>query len=390
MENNFYFQLETQLFHEYGFCRKLDCFLEEKGVKHLAILVDEGVEKHSVYYQEVLETLQKRYPALVIIPLRGNEEPDYDYLDQIAAQIRDIKHLDLLIGIGGGSTLDMAKAVAILKTNPGKGLAYRGFDHAKIPGVPTLIIPSTAGTGSEVTINAVFTDKVAQKKLGINGRFMSASYAILDAEWTMSCPESVAVSAGIDAMVHTLESFMCRQSNPMTRTFSREAFRLLYTNLPALIDEPKNREKRQKLLLGSSLAAIGLFNSGSGIAGAFSYPIGVHYKVPHGVGGGIFITSVVAFNVAHGYQDYSELLDLIETHPELSVIEKARQFVNILKGLSNKLKVPQYLDQWGITMENVDEVAQMMIPLQAAFDQNPIPFSATTDALTLLKQHVAP
>ncbi len=390
MKNNFYFQLETQLFHEVGFCRKLDSFLEEKGVKHIAILVDEGVEKQSAYYQEVLETLQKKYPALVIIPLRGNEEPDYDYLDQIAAQVRAIKHLDMLIGIGGGSTLDITKAVAILKTNPGKGKAYRGFDHVKIPGVPTLIIPSTAGTGSEVTVNAVFTDKVEQKKLGINGRFMSASYAILDAEWTLSCPQSVAVSAGIDAMVHTLESFMCRQSNPMTRTFSREAFRLLYTNLPALIDEPENLEKRQNLLLGSSLAAISLFNSGSGIAGAFSYPIGVHYKVPHGVGGGIFITSVVAFNVAHGYQDYNELLDLIETHPELSASEKAHQFVELLKGLTNKLKIPQYLDPWGITLENLEEVAQMLIPLQAAFDQNPLPFSATTDALALLKQHVAP
>ena len=137
-----------------------------------------------------------------------------------------------------------------------------------------------------MTINAVFTDKSEGRKLGINGRYLNATYAVLDAEWTMSCPRAVAVSSGMDALVHTLESFMTGKANPLTRALNREAFRLLYTSLPCLVDEPDNMEKRQNLLLGAYLAAIGLFNSGSGIAGALSYPIGVHYKVPHGIGGG--------------------------------------------------------------------------------------------------------
>ena len=90
------------------------------------------------------------------------------------------------------------KAVAVLMTNPGKGVDYRGFDKVKIPGVPVIAIPTTAGTGSEVTINAVFTNKQEQKKLGINGNFLNATYAILDAEWTLSCPFSVALSSGLE------------------------------------------------------------------------------------------------------------------------------------------------------------------------------------------------
>ena len=147
---------------------------------------------------------------------------------------------DLLIAIGGGSCLDMGKALAVLLSNPGKGIDYRGFDKVRVPGVPTLLIPTTAGTGSEVTINAVFTDKREMRKLGINGRYLSATWALLDAEWTLSCPSAAAVSAGMDAMVHTLESFMCRQHNALTRVFSREAFRLLYRDLPCLVEEPGN------------------------------------------------------------------------------------------------------------------------------------------------------
>ena len=147
MNKEFYFQLQTQLSHGFGYCRKLDQFLKELGFQQCVFLVDEGVAK-SIYYHEVLRRIKQIYPDINIIKLRGTEEPDYDYLDEIADQIREIKSLDMIIGIGGGSTLDIAKAVAILRTNPGKGIKYRGFDQAKNPGVPTVIIPTTAGTGS--------------------------------------------------------------------------------------------------------------------------------------------------------------------------------------------------------------------------------------------------
>lgn len=389
MGNEFNFQLQTQLFYGFGFCRKLDEFLKKLGFQKSALLVDEGVAK-SIYYQDVLERIIQRYPNIVITRLRGTEEPDYDYLDEIADKIRRIEKLNVIVGIGGGSTLDIAKAVAVLRTNPGKGTKYRGFDQVRNPGVPTVIIPTTAGTASEVTINAVFIDKKEMRKMGINGKYMNATYAILDAEWTLSCPRFVAVSAGMDAMVHALESFMNRKTNHVTRMFSREAFRILYKNLPTLVEEPENQEKRQQLLLGSYFAGIALFNSGPGIAGAMSYPIGVHYKVPHGIGGAIFINSVVAFNVERGYYEYAELLDSIEFHPDMSLEEKSEKFIETLRELSEKLKVPKYLDDWGITKKNVEEVSKLMIPMRPVFDQNPIAFSVPKDALAILKQHVAP
>jgi len=388
MNSEFSFQLYTDVRYGVGYSKKIGNFLKDHDFNKVLILVDEGCSKKSEYFDEVKSVINQYTEKLDIFYLRGTEEPDYDYLDEIVEKVRRLDKPDIIIGIGGGSSLDITKAVAGLCNNPGKSILYRGFDNLKVPGVPCMCIPTTAGTGSEVTINAVFTDKNEMKKLGINGKFMHATWAILDAEWTMSCPHSVAVSSGIDAMTHAIESFMCKQSNIITQLYSKEAFRLLWENLPCLVEDPNNLEKRQNILLGAYFAAVALFNSGSGISGALSYPIGVHFKVPHGIGGGIFLPSVIEFNVEAGYNGFAQLLDLIEYNPESTKRDKAVRFVKRFRAFSERIGVPKSLAKWGINSENIDNVAKLMLPLQGAFDQNPVPFSAKKDALAILKKHI--
>jgi alcohol dehydrogenase len=384
----FLFQLDNRLMHGAGRSRELGVFLRERGYGRVLVAVDAGVARHSSYYREILEIIAAAAQTTVET-LRDTEEPDYDYLDEVAGRLRRMQRPDFLIAIGGGSCLDMGKALAVLLTNPGKGIDYRGFDKVQLPGVPTLLIPTTAGTGSEVTINAVFTDKREMRKLGINGRYLSATWALLDADWTVSCPRAAAVSAGMDAMVHTLESFMCRQHNALTRIFSREAFRLLYRDLPCLIEEPGNLERRQNLLLGAYLAGAALFNSGSGIAGAFSYPLGVNYKIPHGICGAVFVASVVEYNATRGYGDYAELLETIESGTALPRETRARRFAEVLRALCDRMEVPRTLDRWGVGLKDAADIERALLPLQAAFDQNPIAFSAQRDAPELLRRHLA-
>lgn len=387
MTEKFQFLLQNQLLFGAGRSREVARFIQDRAFSRVLLVVDEGVERSSSYYREILEQLRS-VADLNVEVLRGSEEPDYDYLDQIAAKARSLPRPDLIIGVGGGSCLDTTKAVAVLLTNPGRGIEYRGFDKVRVPGVPTLLIPTTAGTGSEVTINAVFTDKAEKRKLGINGRHLNATWALLDAEWTLSCPTAAAISAAMDAMVHTLESFMCRQHNALTRTLSREAFRLLYGNLPCLLDDPLNVDRRQSLLLGAYLAGAALFNSGSGIAAAFSYPLGVHYRIPHGICGAVFISSVVEYNVERGYTDFAELIDLIEPGSARTAEEKARVFSDRLRTLCERMQVPRTLERWGVGLKDAEKVEQLLLPLQAAFDQNPIAFSAQRDAPVLLRRHL--
>jgi alcohol dehydrogenase class IV len=371
-----------------GRSRELDSFLRERGISRVLITVDEGVVRHAPYFKEIQGIIAKAADCTVET-LRGSEEPDYDYLDEVAAKLRQAPRPGLLIGIGGGSCLDMTKALAVLLTNPGHGIEYRGFDKVKAPGVPTLLIPTTAGTGSEVTINAVFTDKKEMRKLGINGRYLNATWALLDAEWTISCPKEAAISAGMDAMTHTMESFMCRQHTSLTRVFSREAFRLLYESLPCLLEAPDDLRRRQNLLMAAYLAGAALFNSGSGIAGAFSYPLGVNYHIPHGICGAVFLSSVVDFNVAHGYGDYAELLDLIEPGSQFPAAAKAQRFALLFRRFCERMEVPRNLERWRVGLQNAADIERSLLPLQGAFDQNPVAFSAQRDAPVLLRRHLS-
>lgn len=386
MISTFSFQIDNRLRYGFGISRTLDNFLKDHGWKDIVLVADEGILGTS--YFSIVHDRLKTVGTVHLVPTRATEEPSYDYLDKLAETVRGFEKVDALIAIGGGSAMDIGKALAVLRTNAGPALTYRGFDKVIKPGVPSVCIPTTAGTGSEVTINAVFTDKSEMKKLGINGRYLNATYAVLDAEWTMSCPTHIAVSSGMDALVHTLESFMTTNANPLTRALNREAFKLLYENLPALVDEPQNQERRQLILLGAYLAAAGLFNSGSGVAAAISYPIGVHFHVPHGIGGGILISSVIAHNVEKGYYEYAELLDMVEQHPDWEKKMKAERFAKIIRKLADHLGVPRSLGKWGISRENLDKVVELMNPMQAAFNQNPIPFAIGNDVRTLLLQHV--
>jgi alcohol dehydrogenase class IV len=371
-----------------GRSRELDGFLRERGISRVLITVDEGVVRYAPYFKEIQGIIAEAADCTVET-LRGSEEPDYDYLDEVAAKLRQASRPGLLIGIGGGSCLDMTKALAVLLTNPGQGIDYRGFDKVKSPGVPTLLIPTTAGTGSEVTINAVFTDKKEMRKLGINGRYLNATWALLDAEWTMSCPKEAAISAGMDAMTHAMESFMCRQHTSLTRVFSREAFRLLYESLPCLVEAPSDLRRRQNLLMAAYLAGAALFNSGSGIAGAFSYPVGVNYHIPHGICGAVFLSSVVDFNVAHGYGDYAQLLDLIEPGSQVPAAAKAQRFALLFRRFCERMEVPRNLERWRVGLQNAADIERSLLPLQGAFDQNPVAFSAQHDAPVLLRKHLS-
>jgi alcohol dehydrogenase class IV len=388
MKSEYFFLLHTRTHAGPGCSRNLPTLLEQNSFKTCLVLVDQGVADNSLYFKEVMGIIETAGVTVHQETLRGSEEPDYDYLDQVAYGVRKLSGVDAVIGIGGGSCLDITKAVAVLMTNPGKGIEYRGFDKVQNPGLPVIAIPTTAGTGSEVTINAVFTDKKEMKKLGINGRYMNAAYAVLDALWTLSCPHQVAVSSGMDALVHSLESFMCRQANDLTRVYSSAAFQKIITALPTLTEDPENEDKRQQILLGAYLAGAALFNSGSGISGALSYPLGVHHKVPHGVGGGMFIGSVLEYNVDHGFYDYALLWDLVGDDKSGTDEEKSRRVVDLVKKVAEQIGVPAHLNQWGVTRENLHELHQHVVPLQAAFDQNPVPFSAETDALAMLEKHI--
>lgn len=382
------FNLKTKTKFGVRTATNLGRYLKELSFKKIGIIIDSGVYSLE-YMKEILGNIKEEgFSKVKVWEYNLNGEPDYDSLDQIKLYFLDRNSkpvVDCFVGIGGGSAIDFAKGLSTLMANPGEAITYRGFPTNIKPSLPTIAVPTTAGTGSEVTYNAVFINWKDKKKLGINIMYNFPVLAILDPILTLSCPNSVTVSSGMDALVHTLESYVARQSNPLTRVFAKEAFRLIFNNLYKVVHDPENIEIRANLQLGAYLAGISLMNSGSGPAAALSYPLGVHFKVPHGLAGAVFLPYVVKHNVKKGY-DYSELYDLIENADKsINNKEKKRLFLKKLFEFCKNLNVPSGLRGFGVDENNISILLEETEHLDKAFAQNPILFSVEDGKNLLMK-----
>jgi len=382
------FNLKTNLKFGSGEGLNLGKYLKEMGFKKPAVIVDSGVCQTD-YLRAIIENLaRENFEGIKIWEYNLKAEPDYDSLDKVKLDFMDELGqpiVDCFVGIGGGSVIDFSKGLATLVVNPFESRKYRGFPQGINSSLPTVALPTTAGTGSEVTYNAVFIDWKDDKKLGINTMHNFPVLAILDPKLTLTCSESIVASAGLDALTHTLESYISLKSNPLSKIFSREAFKLLFNSLFKVLDEPDNLEIRGNIQLGAYLAGISLMNSSPGIAGAMSYSLGVRFKVPHGLAGAVFLPYITEYNAKSGF-DYSELHDFIEGVDEsLGKKEKNQVFYQKIFELCQKLRVPSDLKVFGVNEENIDKLLNDVEGLKGAFDFNPIPFSADEGKILLSK-----
>lgn len=365
----FKIQIKTNLIFGPGKIAELPELLKQEKFTKVAVVIDKGVANN----QDLQNIFAKIKAEGIILNAFVNEvaEPDYDFLDNFKNNFADVEY-QCLIGVGGGSSLDLAKGIAVLLANPGKAITYRGFPDLKHKPLPVIAIPTTAGTGSEVTYNAVFTDSAEKRKLGINSRLNYPIYAILDPNLTLSCPPSVTVSSGMDAIVHVVESFVSKTTNPISKMVAKESFSLVYPNLLRVLNEPNNIEVRGKLLLGSYLAGISL-ETGGGPSSSLSYPLGSLFKVPHGIAGGVFIHKIVKFNVDNGFSGYTEMYDSICPGEKLSPEEKNKAFVEKMENLANSLNVPKKLTHFKIEKEYKASILDFTSKyMMGGINQNPV------------------
>ena len=376
MTEGYKFWIKTDARFGEGESQAAAAYAQTNDCRRVAVIIDVGL-RNNEHAQHLLAQLHQAAPAVQVME-NAVAEPDYDYLDEFRQHFD--AGLDLLIGIGGGSTIDLAKAMSVLATNPGPAISYRGFNLVKEAGIPLIALPTTAGTGSEVTPNAVFIDKKEMRKLGINTSLYVPTLAILDPLLTISCPRSVTLSSGLDAMVQSIENFTSNNANQISRVFSQQGFALSFRALPAILREPNNVEWRAQMQLAAFLSGIGLMNSGGGIAGALSYTLGTHYGVPHGLAHAIFTPPVIKWNVARGWTGYTELYDAIDgAEPGLLPEEKNQDFVRHISSLFAEMDAPQYLGSLGLSAKDIQSLQgllrQEMSLLPGALEQNPIPFT---------------
>ena len=360
--NSFKYVMPTRVLFGVGVRKQIKECLQNNNFKNIGIIVDSGL-KDVVMVQSLIKELEENCRR-VKVGYCEISEPTYLSLDQKRDQFCH-DEMQLVMGIGGGSAIDMAKAMAVLTHNKGPAISYRGFDKMTDPVLPIIAVPTTAGTGSEVTPNASFIDTIENKKMGINGEVVRPAHAFLDPELTISCPRAPTISAGVDSLVHSIEAFVAKKTNVLARHFAQEGFKRVAHALPCLIEAYDDIALRTEVMYGAFLSGVGLMHSGTGPAAAMSYPLGVRHKVPHGIGGGIFLPHVVEMNINRGYYEYGELM--------MGVNDKhgAIAFVEFLKETFSRLGIDQSLKIYNITRK---EFVQDTLALSGALEQNPVPF----------------
>ena len=263
-----------------------------------------------------------------------------------------------IVGFGGGSSLDVAKVVALLAGSGERLDDAFGVGNARGPRLPLALVPTTAGTGSEVTAVAIITveDDV---KMGVVSPLILPDVAVLDPDLTMGLPAHITAATGIDAMVHAIEAYASKSSNnnPLSRTLAVEALRLLGPNIERAVQTPDDRESRGAMLLGSMLAGMAFANSPVAAVHALAYPIGGIFHVPHGLSNALVLPHVLRFNAAERENGSAELYAQLAPHAFPDVGSDCDAFIERLARLSADLGLETRLSQVGVTETDLPRMA---------------------------------
>ena len=280
-----------------------------------------------------------------------------------------------VIGFGGGSSLDVAKLAALLAAS-GQPLAEAyGIGNAQGPRLPLVLVPTTAGTGSEVTPISIVTTG-ASEKMGVVSPLLLPDLALLDPELTLGLPAHVTAATGIDAMVHAIEAYASvnANNNPISRALAVEALGLMGRMLLRAVQKPDDLEARTGMLLGSMLAGQAFANSPVAAVHALAYPIGGHYKVPHGLSNALVLPHVLRFNAQVAPKAYAELLPhVFPDLPAMNVVEAAMKFAQGMADLSQACGLEQGLREMGIAREALPELARDAMNQTRLLVNNPRP-----------------
>lgn len=261
---------------------------------------------------------------------------------------------DAVVAVGGGSPLDVGKAVGILGANGGSILDYEGVEKATNASIPVVAIPTTAGTGSEVTIYLVITDHTRSYKFTIVSKKAAAKVAILDPLLTASMPPGLTASTGMDALVHAIESYTSLMSNPISEALAIKAIRLISAYLRPAVFNGKNLAARDAMLMGSLLAGMAFNNTRLGNAHAMSHPVSAYFGVPHGIANAILIPYVMEFNLPAAPEKFKEIARAMGCNVDgLTAINAAKVAVSAIWELIEDLGLPKKLSEVGVKEEAI-------------------------------------
>ena len=281
-------------------------------------------------------------------------EPSYLQVEAVVDMVQG-QECDLIIGLGGGSVMDAAKLASVLK-----GAPYTIKDLLNDPTqaekkVKTVMIPTTCGTGSEATCNAIVAIPEEKSKKGIVNDNMIPDYVILDAQMIAKLPKAIVAATGVDALAHVVECFTSKKATPFSDSYALEGAKLIFANIREAYNNPDNMDAKNKMLIGAYYGGIAITGSGTTAVHALSYPLGGKFHIAHGVSNAILFAHVMKFNKDACADRLAVLCDAVNpAYAEKTVEEKADYVINQIADIVKVTNIPTDLTQYGVTMDDLD------------------------------------
>ncbi len=323
-----------------------------------ALVVTDKILRNIGTIDPVLESL--RQADLDPVVYDGvNTEPTLTHIEEGLEIVRK-EQCDILVSCGGGSPIDVGKAISIMATNPGKIQDYMGLGKVSKLGMPLIAVPTTAGTGSEVTIFTIITDTENDVKMLIGSPEMMPRVALVDPLLTMKMPRGITAATGLDALTHAIEAYVSVKAQPMSDVMALSAIRLLGEYLPQAWANPDNVEARSQTMLGAMQAGIAFSNASVNLVHGMSRPIGANFHVPHGVSNAALLGVVMEFSLMGAPNRYADIAAALGVSIDgLSPLAAARAGAEMVKEMIQMHEIPS-LSKLGVEKKKLDAVVSKM------------------------------
>ncbi|AXF57023.1 iron-containing alcohol dehydrogenase [Salicibibacter kimchii] len=366
----FQYGIPSQATFGHGVVKKVGEVLSELEATKVLFVCDEGVKKAGIV-DKVQTYMEEKNVAIVpysnVVP-----NPPETVLDE-GADLAKKEQVEAVVAVGGGSSIDTAKALNILITNPTPINQYDGINNIKNPTKPLIAIPTTSGTGSEVTSITVITDTKQKKKMVIGGRHCGADIALVDPELTMGLPPTITAATGMDALTHGIESYVSNFASVPSDVNGLKAIELISNNIVEAYQNGNNVEARTNMLLGSMLAGYAFNSALLGLVHAIAHPLSVYCGLPHGVANASTLSYAMAFNardenVQKLYRDIGRSMGV--QVDGLSDVDAAYKTLEAIKSLSDQVQIPT-LSEAGVKREQFDVLAEATLNEEISIMANP-------------------
>lgn len=345
-------KMPSYLYGGEGCIEKVKDILKKENSKKVIVFTDKGIRQTGL--SDILENILKECSVDYKVFDDLKPEPAYTDVEKVINEVESYEG-DIIIAIGGGSVMDSAKLCSILK-----GASYsirdllNGTTDVKKQ-IKSIMIPTTCGTGSEATCNAIVAIPEEQSKKGIVNDCMIPDYVILDAQMIKNLPKSIVSATGVDALAHAVECYTSKKATPFSDVYAMESAKLIFKNIREAYKNPDNMEAKTNMMLGAFYGGVSITGSGTTAVHALSYPLGGKYHIAHGVSNAILFAHVMEFNKDACKERLAKMCDVI--FPELiekTVSEKADYIIEQISDIVTVTDIPTDLSKWGVSIDDLD------------------------------------